>query len=65
MENDEVGKGNHEHKIIRALNGADVILGPPNVATLNQMEQNSQFEADFRHMVEDHCKEYVKINKKS
>jgi hypothetical protein len=55
-------KGNHEHKIIRALNGADVILGPPNVATLNQMEQNSQFEADFRHMVEDHCKEYVKIN---
>ena len=29
-------KGNHEHKIIRKLNGANVLLGPPNMITLEQ-----------------------------
>lgn len=55
-------KGNHEHKIIRALNGADVILGPPNVKTLDEMKDKPEFEADFRHMVDTHCKEYIKLN---
>ena len=55
-------RGNHEHKIIRALNGADVILGPPNIATLEQMETDSEFVADFRHMVEVHCKPYLKLS---
>lgn len=55
-------KGNHEHKIIRHLNGANVLLGPPNMVTLNQMKTDKVFEADFRRMVEDYCQEYVKLN---
>lgn len=55
-------KGNHENKIIRTLNGANTILGPPNIKTLDEMKLNPQFEADFRHMVEKHCKEYIKLN---
>ena len=55
-------KGNHEHKIIRALNGANVILGPPNIKTLNEMESDKQFAQDFRTMVEDYCKTYIKLN---
>ena len=55
-------KGNHEHKIIRALNGANVILGPPNIKTLNEMESDKQFAQDFRTMVEDYCKNYIKLN---
>ena len=26
------------------------------------MENDSQFKADFRHMVEDHCQQYIKLN---
>lgn len=55
-------KGNHEHKIIRALDGANVILGPPNIKTLNEMESDKQFALDFRVMVEDHCETYIKLN---
>jgi protein phosphatase len=55
-------KGNHEHKIIRALNGANVILGPPNIKTLNEMESDKQFAQDFRTMVEDYCETYIKLN---
>ena len=33
-----VVKGNHEHKIIRYLNGANVILGPPNMVTTEQFK---------------------------
>lgn len=55
-------KGNHEHKIIRALNGANVTLGPPNIVTMAEMQENPQFVSDFRHMVETHCKEYIKLN---
>ena len=55
-------KGNHEHKIIRALKGANVILGPPNMKTMAEMNVNPQFASDFRHMVEKHCKEYIKLN---
>jgi hypothetical protein len=57
-------KGNHEHKIIRALNGADVILGPPNMITLDQMKTDKQFEANFRRMVEEYCHNYIKIEDK-
>ena len=55
-------KGNHEHKIIRHLKGANVLLGPPNMVTLNQMEADITFEENFIRLVEDYCKEYVKIN---
>lgn len=55
-------KGNHEHKIFRHLNGANVLLGPPNMVTLDQMQTDKTFEADFRRMVEDYCQEYVKLN---
>jgi protein phosphatase len=57
-------KGNHEHKIIRALNGANVILGPPNMVTLNQMKTDTKFVTDFKRMVSQYCKEYIKINDK-
>ena len=55
-------KGNHEHKIIRYLNGADVIIGPPNRITTDAFETDKQFEADFRRMVEDHCQDYAKLS---
>ena len=38
-------KGNHEHKIIRKLNGANVILGPPNIITIEQMETDKRYQA--------------------
>jgi|TARA_B100001094_G_C18019155_1_gene714182 protein phosphatase len=57
-----VVKGNHEHKIIRALNGANVILGPPNMITLEQMETDKTFEQEFRVMVEDYCQNYIKLS---
>jgi len=57
-------KGNHEHKIIRALNGANVILGPPNMVTLDQMKTDTKFVTDFKRMVSQYCKEYIKINDK-
>tara|TARA_R110001592_G_scaffold1805_14_gene10898 strand:+ start:9563 stop:10303 length:741 start_codon:yes stop_codon:yes gene_type:complete len=57
-------KGNHEHKIIRALNGANVILGPPNMITLEQMKTDKEFEANFRRMVEEYCQNYIKIKDK-
>ena len=57
-------KGNHEHKIIRAINGANVILGPPNVITLDQMKTDKKFEANFRRMMSQYCKDYIKIEDK-
>ena len=57
-------KGNHEHKIIRAINGANVILGPPNKITLDQMKTDKKFEANFRRMVEEYCQNYIKIQDK-
>ena len=57
-----VVKGNHEHKIIRKLNGANVILGPPNMITLEQMETDKLFEHEFRVMVEEYCQNYIKIS---
>ena len=56
-----VVKGNHEHKIIRKLN-ANVILGPPNMITLEQMETDKLFEHEFRVMVEEYCQNYIKIS---
>lgn len=66
LDNDKASmiKGNHEHKIIRALNGANVILGPPNMVTLNQMKTDTKFVTDFKRMVSQYCKEYIKINDK-
>ena len=55
-------KGNHEHKIIRKLNGANVLLGPPNMITLEQMETDKLFEYEFRQMVENYCQTYIKLN---
>lgn len=57
-------KGNHEHKIIRALNGANVVLGPPNMVTLNQMKTDIQFVTDFKRMVSQYCQNYIKIKDK-
>jgi len=55
-------KGNHEHKIIRYLNGANVILGPPNMVTIDQFKTDKAFEVDFRRMVEDYCENFIKIS---
>jgi protein phosphatase len=56
-----VVKGNHEHKIIRYLNGANVILGPPNMVTTEQFKTNKTFEADFRRMVDDYAQNFIKL----
>ena len=41
-------KGNHEHKLFRYLNGANVILGPPNQATVDEWNGGkAQFRKDF------------------
>lgn len=57
-------KGNHEHKIIRALDGANVILGPPNMVTLNQMKTDQKFVTNFKRMVKKYCQNYIKIEDK-
>jgi protein phosphatase len=57
-------KGNHEHKIIRALNGANVVLGPPNMVTLDQMKTDVKFVTDFKRMVTQYCQNYIKIQDK-
>lgn len=57
-------KGNHEHKIIRALNGANVVLGPPNMVTLEQMKTDAKFVTDFKRMVAQYCQNYIKIQDK-
>ena len=57
-------KGNHEHKIIRALNGANVVLGPPNMITLEQMKTDTKFVTDFKRMVAQYCQNYIKIQDK-
>lgn len=57
-------KGNHEHKIIRALNGANVLLGPPNIVTLDQMKTDTKFVTDFKRMVTQYCENYIKIDNK-
>ena len=57
-------KGNHEHKIIRALNGANVLLGPPNIVTLDQMKTDTKFVTDFKRMVTQYCENYIKIDDK-
>ena len=44
------------------LNGANVLLGPPNMVTFDQMKTDKVFEADFRRMVEDYCQQYVQLN---
>ena len=57
-------KGNHEHKIIRALDGANVVLGPPNMITLDQMKTDTKFVKDFKRMVTQYCQNYIKLEDK-
>ena len=43
--------GNHEWKIHRWLKGNDVVLGPPNLVTTKQMEEDEEFKNLFQSLV--------------
>lgn len=56
-------KGNHEHKIIRYLDGANVILGPPNIVTTKQFEEKGgeKFKSDFEEIVRKYTQEFIQL----
>lgn len=57
-------KGNHEHKLFRYLNGANVILGPPNQATVDEWNSGkSQFCKDFYNICNQYAKNYIRIDR--
>jgi protein phosphatase len=57
-------KGNHEHKIIRYIDGANVILGPPNIVTTEQFEKEGGeiFKQDFEDIVRQYCEDFLQLS---
>ena len=57
-------KGNHEHKIIRYIDGANVILGPPNIVTTTQFEEDGGqiFQQDFEDIVRQYCEDFIQLS---
>jgi hypothetical protein len=57
-------KGNHEHKLYRYLNGANVILGPPNQSTVDEWNTGKDtFRNDFHDMITTYAKSYIRIDR--
>lgn len=56
-------KGNHEHKIIRYIDGANVILGPPNIVTTKQFEEKGgeKFKSDFEEIVRKYAEDFIQL----
>lgn len=57
-------KGNHEHKIIRYLAGNDVILGPPNMVTIDQFNApgGDIFKNQFEDLIKNYAQDYVRLD---